>query len=311
MKKEKVNDKSQNRYIAGIDGLRAIAVLMVFAYHLKLPIAKGGIIGVTIFFVISGFLITHILLTELENTDTVNLKNFWIRRIRRLFPAILTMVTCLIFASALFDRALFTKACSDLPSALLGYNNWWQIYNHVSYFENAGAPSPLTHFWSLAIEAQFYLVYPVLFKCISKHKNRKKVLTGITIAGAIVSLLLLGFLFNPSKDPSRCYYGTDTRAFSLRFGAVLALLVEKSQISEEKSKGMRDFAGILSVLVLIYMMSAVDGYSSFLYRGGQGMVSLLAVLGIYSLLNPCSILNKVLGFPILRWIGERSYGIFR
>ncbi|MBS5324243.1 MAG: hypothetical protein KHY34_11110 [Lachnospiraceae bacterium] len=92
---------------------------------------------------------------------------------------------------------------------------------------------------------------------------------------------------------------------------MLALLVEKSQISEEKSKGMRDFAGILSVLVLIYMMSAVDGYSSFLYRGGQGMVSLLAVLVIYSLLNPCSILNKVLGFPILRWIGERSYGIFR
>lgn len=310
MKREKMNDRSQGGYILGLDGLRAIAVLMVLAYHLKLSIAKGGIIGVTIFFVISGFLITRILVVELENTDTVNLKNFWMRRVRRLFPGILTMVTCFIFASALFDRVLFTKACHDLPSALLGYNNWWQIYNNVSYFENAGAPSPFTHFWSLAIEAQFYLVYPILFKCLSKQKNRKKVLGSITIAVAIFSLLLLGVLFNPSKDPSRCYYGTDTRVFSLLFGAALALGVEKSEKSEKKSRGILDLLGIISIVILIVMMSTIDGYSSFLYRGGQGIVSLLTVLVIYSLLNNGSILNKVLEFPILRWIGERSYGIY-
>ena len=310
MKKEKMNDKSQIKYIPGIDGLRAIAVLMVLAYHLRIPIAKGGILGVTIFFVISGFLITQILLSELEDTNTVNLRNFWIRRIKRLFPAMLAMATCLIFTSALFDRVLFTKTCSDLPSALLGYNNWWQIFNNVSYFENAGAPSPLTHFWSLAIEAQFYLVYPVLFKCFSKQKNRKKVLTSVTIAVAIFSLLLLGLLFNPSKDPSRCYYGTDTRVFSLLFGAALALVMKKSEKPDKKTKGIYDLVGIISGLVLIFMMSTMDGYSSFLYRGGQVIASLLTVLVIYSLLNNCSILNKVLEFPALRWIGERSYGIY-
>ena len=150
--------KGQQKYIYGIDGLRAIAVLAVLAYHLHLPFARGGLIGVTVFFVISGFLITRILLTELDNTGTIDLKDFWIRRIRRLVPAILTMLVVLIFVSAIFNRVLFTKACKDLLSAVFCYNNWWQIFNNVSYFENAGAPSPLTHCWSLAIEAQFYLV---------------------------------------------------------------------------------------------------------------------------------------------------------
>ena len=144
MKAGQTGSEKREGYIYGIDGLRAVAVLMVFAYHLRLPFAKGGLLGVTVFFVISGFLITRILITELENTHTINLKNFWIRRMRRLLPAVLTMLPVLIFVTAIFNRVLFTKACSDLLSVLLGYNNWWQIFNNVSYFENAGAPSPLT-----------------------------------------------------------------------------------------------------------------------------------------------------------------------
>ena len=171
MKAGQTGSEKREGYIYGIDGLRAVAVLMVFAYHLRLPFAKGGLLGVTVFFVISGFLITRILITELENTHTINLKNFWIRRIRRLLPAVLTMLPVLIFVTAIFNRVLFTKACSDLLSVLLGYNNWWQIFNNVSYFENAGAPSPLTHCWSLAIEAQFYLVYPLLLIFLSKLRN--------------------------------------------------------------------------------------------------------------------------------------------
>ena len=152
----------QKEYIAGLDGLRAIAVLMVFAYHLRMPFAKGGLLGVTVFFVLSGFLITRILVSELEENNTIDLAKFWVRRIRRLLPAILVMVTALTFVSAVFNRVLFTKFCADLPSAIFCYNNWWQIFNHISYFENVGAPSPLTHCWSLAIEAQFYLVYPLV-----------------------------------------------------------------------------------------------------------------------------------------------------
>ena len=222
MKAENNISESQISYIKGIDGLRAAAVLMVLAYHLKLPFARSGLLGVTIFFVISGFLITRILIKEIENTNTVNLKNFWVKRIRRLLPAILTMIIALIFASAAFDRVLFTKACEDLWSAVFCYNNWRQIFNQVSYFENAGAPSPLTHCWSLAIEAQFYLLYPVLLLVFTRFKKKKVWFAGITIVLAAASLGLMWFLFDPAKDPSRVYYGTDTRAFSLLFGGLLA-----------------------------------------------------------------------------------------
>ena len=221
--------KKEKKYIAGIDGLRAIAVLMVFAYHLKLPFANGGFLGVTVFLVLSGFLITRSLLPEIEKTNTINLKNFWIRRIRRLLPAILTMAMFFILISAVFNRVLFTKACSDLLSVIFGYNNWWQIFNNVSYFENAGVPSPFTHCWSLAVETQFYILYPLLLIFLARFKNEKNLFIRVTVALAIISAALMWILFDPSKDPSRVYYGTDTRAFSLLFGSALAILTQTDQ----------------------------------------------------------------------------------
>ena len=206
--------KRQKQYVTGIDGLRAIAVLMVFAYHLRLPFARGGLLGVTVFFVISGFLITRILVSELESTGTIDMKKFWIRRIRRLLPAVLAMEAVLIFVSAVFNRVLFTKACEDLLSVIFCYNNWRQIFNQISYFENAGVPSPLTHCWSLAIETQFYMIYPLLLIFIKKYKNWKKAASRVTALLAVVSMGVMWILFDPSKDPSRVYYGTDTRFFS-------------------------------------------------------------------------------------------------
>ncbi|MCI9074955.1 MAG: acyltransferase [Dorea sp.] len=310
MKMKSHNSETQNGYIKGIDGLRAAAVLMVSAYHLKLPFAKCGLLGVTVFFVISGFLITRILISEIENTSTVNLKNFWIRRVRRLLPAVLTMAAALIFATAACNRVLFTKACQDLTSAVFCYNNWHQIYNQVSYFENAGAPSPLTHCWSLAIEAQFYLVYPLILLVLARFRNRKRLSAGVTAALALISLGLMWMLFNPAEDPSRVYYGTDTRAFSLLFGSCLAMAEEYAGIGKRIPGILRDIAGVAAFIGLIFMMVRIDGYSSFLYRGGQGLASLLAVLVILALLNEDSVLNKVLGLYPLRWIGERSYGIY-
>ena len=133
---------NKTKYIKGLDGLRALAVVMVLAYHLKLPIAKSGLLGVTVFFVLSGFLITRILITEIEETHTIDLKNFWVRRIRRLIPAVLSMAVVIIFVSAVVNRVVFTKGCKDFVASVLGFNNWWQIFNKVSYFESAGAPSP-------------------------------------------------------------------------------------------------------------------------------------------------------------------------
>lgn len=310
MRTGSTNSEIQNNYIKGIDGLRAIAVLMVFAYHLKLPFAKGGLLGVTVFFVISGFLITRILVSEIESTDTINLKNFWIKRIRRLLPAVLTMAAVLIFATAVFNRVLFTKACQDLASAVFCYNNWHQIFNQVSYFENAGAPSPLTHCWSLAIEAQFYLVYPLLLLVLSRFENRKRLSAGTALGLAVISLGLMWILFDPAKDPSRVYYGTDTRVFSLLFGSFLAMAEEYAGIGNKIPDILREAVGTVSLAGLLYMMIRIDGYSSFLYRGGQGLASLLAVLVILALLNENSILNKALSLYPFQWIGERSYGIY-
>lgn len=310
MKAGQTGSEKREGYIYGIDGLRAVAVLMVFAYHLRLPFAKGGLLGVTVFFVISGFLITRILITELENTHTINLKNFWLRRMRRLLPAVLTMLPVLIFVTAIFNRVLFTKACSDLLSVLLGYNNWWQIFNNVSYFENAGAPSPLTHCWSLAIEAQFYLLYPLLLIFLSKLRNKKKKMMIVTILLAFVSVILMGVLFDPANDPSRAYYGTDTRVFSLLFGSFLAFVTQDGRLERKVAGLIRESVGVLSFAGLLCMMAAIDGYSSFLYRGGQALASLLALFVILAVLNKRSVLGRVLSILPLKWIGERSYGIY-
>lgn len=142
----------KRRYITGLDGIRAIAVIMVLAYHLKLALFKSGFLGVTVFFVLSGYLITGILISEVEEEGTIDLKNFWLRRIRRLVPAVMSMAVVIIFVSAVVNRIIFTKGCKDFLASVLGFNNWWQIFNKVSYFEAAGVPSPFTHCWSLAIE---------------------------------------------------------------------------------------------------------------------------------------------------------------
>ena len=309
MKNEKIIYPRRTAYIYGIDGLRALAVVMVLAYHLKLPIAQGGLLGVTVFFVISGFLITRILISELENTGTISLRTFWFKRIRRLYPAIFAMVIPLILISAIFNRVLFTKACADLPSALFGYNNWWQIFNNVSYFENAGAPSPLTHCWSLAIETQFYLVYPLLLLILFHLKNGRKIAERTTLILALISVALMWILFKPSGDPSRVYYGTDTRVFSLLTGAFLAFVTQHKKFQKEAAR-IYDVLGILSLIVLLYMMIRVNGYSSFLYRGGHAIASVLSAFIILSTLNEASFLSRALSLFPLKWIGDRSYSIY-
>ena len=169
-----MNTKKQN-YISGLDGLRALAVMMVIGYHLKLPIFKGGVLGVTMFFVISGFLITRLLLKEIDQTHSIDLKNFWIKRIKRIWPALLFMVSIVVIVFAIFNRLLFTKASQDYFSVIFGFNNWYQIFNNISYFDNGGAASPLLHCWSLAIETQFYLIFPIILLLLSKvNKNKTK-----------------------------------------------------------------------------------------------------------------------------------------
>ena len=308
----------KRRYITGLDGIRAIAVIMVLAYHLKLALFKSGFLGVTVFFVLSGYLITGILISEVEEEGTIDLKNFWLRRIRRLVPAVMSMAVVIIFVSAVVNKIIFTKGCKDFLASVLGFNNWWQIFNKVSYFEAAGVPSPFTHCWSLAIETQFYQIYPLIllgiYKLVkSRGEGRAKrglLFAGVTLLLALISVILMIVLFDPQQDASRVYYGTDTRAFSLLFGALLAILWEYRMVPRRLSASVNMVLGSVSFAVLLVMTIAINGSSNFWYRGGQFVGTFLTVLVIYTVSGRKTWLSRFLSNPVLKWIGDRSYSIY-
>lgn len=308
----------KRRYITGLDGIRAIAVIMVLAYHLKLALFKSGFLGVTVFFILSGYLITGILISEVEEEGTIDLKNFWLRRIRRLVPAVMSMAVVIIFVSAVVNRVIFTKGCKDFLASVLGFNNWWQIFNKVSYFEAAGVTSPFTHCWSLAIETQFYLIYPLIllgiYKLVkSRGEGRAKrglLFAGVTLLLALISVILMIVLFDPQQDASRVYYGTDTRAFSLLFGALLAILWEYRMVPRRLSASVNMVLGSVSFAVLLVMTIAINGSSNFWYRGGQFFGTILTVLMVYAVSGRKTWLSRFLSNPVLKWIGDRSYSIY-
>ena len=298
----------KRRYITGLDGIRAIAVIMVLAYHLKLALFKSGFLGVTVFFVLSGYLITGILISEVEEEGTIDLKNFWLRRIRRLVPAVMSMAVVIIFVSTVVNRVIFTKGCKDFLASVLGFNNWWQIFYKVSYFEAAGVPSPFTHCWSLAIETQFYLIYPLILLGIyklakSRGEGRAKrglLFAGVTLLLALISVILMIVLFDPQQDASRVYYGTDTRAFSLLFGALLAILWDYRMVPRRLSASVNMVLGSVSFAVLLVMTIAINGSSNFWYRGGQFVGTILTVLVIYAVSGRKTLLSRLLSNPVLK-----------
>lgn len=272
----------------------------------------------TVFFVLSGYLITGILISEVEEEGTIDLKNFWRRRIRRLVPAVMSMAVVIIFVSAVVNRVIFTKGCKDFLASVLGFNNWWQIFNKVSYFEAAGVPSPFTHCWSLAIETQFYLIYPLILLAVYKlaksrgdgRAKRGLLFAGVTLLLALISVILMIVLFDPQQDASRIYYGTDTRAFSLLFGALLAILWEYRMVPRRLSASVNMVWGSVSFAVLFVMTIAINGSSNFWYRGGQFVGTILTVLVIYAVSGRKTWLSTFLSHPVLKWIGDRSYSIY-
>lgn len=308
---------SKSRYIPALDGLRAFAVLAVIAYHMRMPWAPGGLLGVTVFFVLSGYLITSLLLIEYDDTGKIDLPHFWLRRIRRLVPAIVLVIVCTAVLCTLFNHALLTKMRPDVLPSLLFFNNWWQIFHDVSYFEALGAPSPLAHFWSLAIEEQFYLVWPVALFAALKLGAKKGTVRNAVLVLAALSALEMALLFNPAADPSRVYYGTDTRAFSLLIGAWLAfvwpshLLGAKSGVRlTKRERSVLDGVGAAALAGLLLLVVFSNGFSPFLYRGGLVLCSVLTAVVIAVMVHPASVIGRVAGARPLVWIGKRSYGIY-
>lgn len=346
--KEQSPTRPKSRYIPALDGLRTLAVVAVVLYHLNLAWAQGGLLGVTIFFVLSGYLITRLLINEIAKTGRIDLKSFWIRRIRRLFPAVVTVVVVTCALCTVFNHVMLTKMRPDILPSLLFFNNWWQIMQDVSYFNALGDPSPLTHFWSLAIEEQFYLIWPpLLFAMVSMHvskPNTRRVVLGL----AAVSALAMMVLYSPAADPSRVYYGTDTRVFSLLLGAWMAFIPDrdlaparlvrhlglgrlagagkhdksKSDTAEAattkpseparfwSSPASIDLMGVVGLVGLAAMVALTNGYTAFQYRGGTLLCSILTLMVIAACVQPQGMVARALAAEPLVWIGKRSYSIY-
>jgi peptidoglycan/LPS O-acetylase OafA/YrhL len=311
------------RYLPALDGLRAFAVAGVIAYHGALTWAGGGFLGVDAFFVLSGFLITTLLLREWQSSSSgsewnpvgrIDLKGFWTRRARRLLPALLLVLG----AVALY--AVFVAAPSELRTirgdgiaSLFYVANWHFIFSGQSYFAQFGAPSPLKHFWSLAIEEQFYLLWPLIVLGILRW--RRGSIRSLAVFAAIVaagSAVLMYVLYTPGQDPSRVYYGTDTRASSLLVGALLAMLMLRRPTVEHRgARWTLHTAGIVAAIALGYMWTTATEHSDWLYHGGFVIAALLVAVVIASVTQQQpGPLGRMLSWKPLRFIGMISYGLY-
>ncbi|MFV0560701.1 MAG: acyltransferase family protein [Enterococcus sp.] len=310
---EKKKRLKNSRYITGFDGIRSLAVIGVILYHLLPMDMKGGYLGVPIFFVVSGYLITDLLRQEWEQDGKINLKQFYIRRMKRLYPG---LVFLLVTASAyitLFQRDLLNNLRGIVVSSLLYVNNWWQINNGLSYFDKFGSESPFTHIWSLAVEGQNYLVWPILFIFLMRFVKRKDWQFYGILALTALSAILMAVLYTPGSDPTRVYYGTDTRLFSILMGGALAIVWPSNRLKKEipiQAKRLLNGAGITSLLLIILSLFFLDDTLTFVYYGGMFLFSILCVILVAVTVHPGASLNRWLTNPVFTWIGKRSYGIY-
>jgi peptidoglycan/LPS O-acetylase OafA/YrhL len=290
-----------------------LAVIAVITYHFNPTWLQGGFLGVDLFFVLSGYLITSILLNEYNQNGRLSLKRFWMGRVRRLFPAAYTMIILVVIFCLLFNRHLLELLKGDAISSLFYTSNWWFIFHKVSYFDSFGSPSPLKNLWSLAIEEQFYLIWPFLL-LIGFAFFKKRAFALIILCGAFCSAVSMFILYHPGADPSRIYYGTDTRSFELLIGGYLAMVWPMNQLTSNKlpvpAKILLDAAGTASLVILLYSLVDTNEYTPFLYEGGMFLFSINTAIFLSCISHPGSFLGKVFSWKPLRWIGTRSYGFY-
>src|SRR5215217_3098392 len=294
------------RYMPGLDGLRAIAVLAVIAYHLNPDWAPGGLLGVGVFFTLSGYLITDLLLGQREATGRLQLGDFWLRRARRLLPALFLMLALVVAWVTLLDRSLLPDLRADVLAAVGYVSNWWNIVREASYFARFGPPPPLDHLWSLAVEEQFYLIWPWLLWLGLRYVPWRYTLAGLTLAGVALSAAAMALIYEPGVDPTRVYEGTDTRAFGLLIGAALAMVWPSRRLRADLITV--PWRIVLDVVGLLIWRTSQ--YSPFLYHGGIVVLSVATAATVAAMVHPASRLGVAVGWTPLRWLGVRSYGIY-
>lgn len=295
-------------YLPGLDGLRAIAVIAVVLYHADCDWIPGGYLGVEVFFVISGYLITSLLFAEMQsNNGYLDLKGFWVRRARRLLPALILLIAVVVPYAVLFLPEEVAGLRGDVIGALTYVSNWYYIFREQSYFEAAGRPPLLQHLWSLAVEEQFYLLWPLFFS-IGMRKLSRRALLCIMVLGAILSAALMVLWYTPAQDSSRLYFGTDTRAAGLLIGAILAFVSTPG--AGRRTPGLLDPLGLIALVGLACQMVTMNEYEPFLYQGGLTVVALTTAIVIAAAAQPSSRVARMLGARLLCWVGVRSYGIY-
>jgi peptidoglycan/LPS O-acetylase OafA/YrhL len=299
-------------YLPGIDALRALAVLAVFFYHAHVSWMPGGFLGVDVFFVISGYLITSLLLREFRNEGNVKLGRFWLRRAQRLLPAVGVLIAVTMVAAAILEPDRIDALRGDAISSLFYFANWHFVYANVNYFEQFQAPSLFTHLWSLSVEEQFYLFWPLVFAAGMKLFGRGRLLLGV-LAGALASVVLAWVLFDPG-DASRVYYGTDTHTVGLLLGVALALVWSPIELRRRRTGPLvgpvLDVVGILALAYVVLSFVHVHDYDLALWHGGYLWLALITALLIAVLVHPAARLGSLLGQAPVLWLGLRSYSFY-
>ncbi len=307
----------KSRYIAPIDGLRAIAVIAVMLYHAGIKWIPGGFLGVDLFFVISGYVITRLILDSIAESSALDLREFYAARIRRLYPSLLLLIALTTVVVAVWAPDAATRFFADIPFVLSGTNNWHLVANHQDYFAAIGRPPLLQHTWSLAVELQFYIIWPLILLGILKYLGKKNIARGALFIAMFSGLAL--FIFSLNMDSastgriSHIYFGSDTHSIGLFLGAALAVSWIPQNLSRNISQRAQDFVDFIGVIGLLGLLSTflfIDESNATLYRIAFPLAAIFGCFIITSLVHPASRFAPLISKKPLLWIGERSYGIY-
>ena len=305
------------KHISSIDGLRAIAVTAVVLYHLGISWIPGGFLGVDLFFVISGYVITRLILDSINQSSALDLRSFYAARLRRIYPGFLFMVICTIIFIGVWAPEAIKRFLSDLPYALTGSINWLLVARHQDYFETVGRPPLLQHTWSLAVELQFYLIWPIILLTVLKYFGKKNI-ARIALIIAMVSGTTLFFVSLQldqanAQQISHIYFGTDTHSLGLFLGSALAVSWIPQNLSadiEKRAQDVIDGIGVVGLLGLISTFLFIDESNASLYRIAFPLAGIFGCLVLISLVHPASRFAPIISTAPFRWVGQRSYGIY-
>jgi peptidoglycan/LPS O-acetylase OafA/YrhL len=305
------------RYIPAIDGLRAVAVIAVMLYHLGVSWIPGGFLGVDLFFVISGYVITRLLLDSIQRSGGLDLRAFYKSRLRRLLPPLVFMIVTTTLFIGVWAPDTIKRLLTDTPFALTGMMNWWLVFEQQDYFESIGRPPLLQHTWSLAVEAQFYLVWPLILLLVLRQLGRKVIpVAALTIAiGSGIALLLVSLRIdsNSSQSVSHVYFGTDTHSIGLFLGAALAVNWIPQNLKLDIAKRAQDVIDAIGVFGFLGMLACflfIDESNPTLYKIAFPLAGIFGCAIIMSIVHPASRFAPLLQGKAILWIGERSYAIY-